>query len=94
MFLSGTLFIIIMRVRRWSSKAFLEYIQEQLESFVFSVSQRMLKFEEFCNLSIENLENSTHEVINIDDFYFVNGDGPDSFPFCIKFNELALHNGN
>ena len=54
----------------------------------------MLKFEEFFNLSREILENSTHEVINIDDVDFVNEDGPDSVPFCINFNELALHNGN
>ena len=54
----------------------------------------MLKFEEFFNLSRDNLENLTHEVINIDDVDFVNYNGPESVPFCIKFNGLALHNEN
>ena len=58
------------------------------------MSQRILKFEEFFNLSRENLDNSTHEVIKIDDVDFVNKDGTDLVTFCIKFNGLALHNGN
>ena len=44
--------IIIIRV---GSEAFLEYIKEQVESFIFCVSQGMLQFEEFFNLSRENL---------------------------------------
>ena len=47
MFLSGASVIIIMRVGRWSSQAFLEYIRKQVESFTFGVSQRMFKFEDF-----------------------------------------------
>ena len=70
MFLSGTLVIIIMRVGLCSSKAFLEYIREQVKSFTFGVFQRMFKFEEFFNLSRENSDNSTHKVINIDDVDF------------------------
>ena len=93
-FLSGTSVIIMMRVGRWSSEAFLEYIREQVESFTFGVSQIMLKFKEFFNLSRENSENSTHEVINVDDVDFVNEDGQDSVPFRTKFNGLSLHNGN
>ena len=53
----------------------------------------MLKFEEYFNLSRENSENSTHEVINIDDVDFVNKYDPDLVPFRINFNGLALHNG-
>ena len=94
MFLSGTSVIIIMRVRRCFGEALLEYIWEHIESFTFSKSQRILKFEEFFNLSRENSENSTDEVINIDDVDFVNKVGPDSVLFCIKFNGLAFHNGN
>ena len=45
-------------------------------------------------MSRENLENSTHEVINIDDVYFVNKGVPDSVMLSIKFNGLELHNGN
>ena len=48
-FLSGTPVITIMRVGRWSSEAFLEYIQEQVESFTFGVSRRMLKLGEIMN---------------------------------------------
>ena len=50
-FLSGTSFIIIMRVGRWLSEAFLEYIREQVDYFTIGVSQRMLKFGENLNLS-------------------------------------------
>ena len=45
MFLSGTSIIIIMKVGRWSSEAFLEYIREQVETFTLGVSQGMLEFE-------------------------------------------------
>ena len=68
--------------------------EEQVESFTFGVSQIMLKFGECFNLSRENLDNSTHEVIKIDDVGFVNEDGTDSVPSCNKFNGLVLHNGN
>jgi hypothetical protein len=50
MFLSGVYLIVIQRVGRWSSKAFLEYIQDQVESFTLGVSQKMLDFEEFFSL--------------------------------------------
>ena len=35
MFLSGVPTIIIMRIDRWSSEVFSEYIREQVESFTF-----------------------------------------------------------
>ena len=92
--LSVTSVIIITRFGRWSSEAFLEYIREQVEYFTFNVSQRMLKFEEISNFSRENSEKSTHEVINIDYVNFVNKDGPYLVMFRIKFNGLALYNGN
>ena len=53
MFLTGKSVIIIMKVVRWSSEAFLEYIREQVETFTLGVSQGMLKFEEFFNLNSE-----------------------------------------
>ena len=94
MFLSGTSVIIIQRVGRWSSEAFLEYIRDQVESFTVGVSQRMLQFEEFFNLNLETPENSTHEVINIDEDNGQNEDGPDSVPFRVHFNSLVLNNGS
>ena len=66
MFLSGTSIIIIQRVGRWSSEAFLEYIREQVESFTLGVSRKMLKYEEFFNLQNPK-ETSSHEVIEVDD---------------------------
>ena len=47
MFLAGTATIIIMRIGRWSSEAFLEYIREQVEQFTQGVSRNMLQFEHF-----------------------------------------------
>ena len=47
MFLAGTSTIIIMRIGRWSSEAFLEYIREQIEQFTRGVSKNMLLFEDF-----------------------------------------------
>ena len=51
MFLSGVSTIIIQRVGRWSSKAFWEYIREQVESFTYGVSNKMLDFVHFHHLN-------------------------------------------
>ena len=91
MFLSGTSVIIIQRVGRWSSEAFLEYIREQVESFTLDVSKNMLKYEEFLNLQNPK-EISSHEIINVDD-ETENENGPESIPFRINFNRLALEHG-
>ena len=47
MFLSGVPTIIIMRIGRWNSEIFLEYIREQVESFTFGVSKKIIRFEHF-----------------------------------------------
>lgn len=44
MFLSGVPTVLIMRTCRWSSEAFLGYIWEQVESFIFGVSRKMVRF--------------------------------------------------
>eukprot|EP00957_Ditylum_brightwellii_P096488 7348990-Ditylum_brightwellii.AAC.1 len=81
MFLSGTSVIIIQRVGRWSSEAFLEYIRDQVESFTVGVSKRMLKYEHFLNLN-EETPNSSHATVDVqDDYEMENEDGPDSVPF-------------
>ena len=82
MFLSGTSAIIIQRVGRWSSEAFLEYIREQVESFTIDVSRNMLKYEKFLNLSNDQSKESENIIQN--------EDGPDFVPFRIKFSELSL----
>ena len=51
MFLSGVPTIIIQRVGRWESDAFMEYIREQVESFTAGVSSKMIKNETFYHLN-------------------------------------------
>ena len=58
MFLSNVSEIIIQRVGRWESTAFLEYIREQVENFTHGVSRRMLENENFYHLS--SLSDSTY----------------------------------
>ena len=56
MFLSGVSEIIIKRVGRWSSEAFLEYICEQVDSFTVGVSRKMLKYERFHHLNEKEIK--------------------------------------
>ena len=87
MFLSGTPTIIIMRVGRWSSEAFLEYIREQVESFTVGVSENMLAYEFYFNLNRNSLNSTTTETstaINIEN-------GPETVPFQVNFSTMALH---
>ena len=51
MFLSGISEIIIQRVGRWESSAFLEYIREQVETFTFGVSNKMLQCENYHHVN-------------------------------------------
>jgi hypothetical protein len=88
MFLSGTAVIIIMRIGRWSSEAFLEYIREQVESFTVGVSQRMLQYEEFFNLS--NIDEPSTDIVGTPEVSTPNEDGPESVPFRVHFSSLAL----
>ncbi len=52
MFLSGVSDIIIQRIGRWESNAFLEYIREQVENFTYGVSEKMLYNEGFQHLDL------------------------------------------
>jgi hypothetical protein len=58
MFLSGVSTIIIQRVGRWKSDAFLECIREQVENFTSGVAERMLQYEDFHTI------NATQSVSN------------------------------
>ena len=91
MFLSGISVIVIQRVGRWSSEAFLEYIREQLESFTLDVSKKMLCFEEFLNLSDNNNASNFTNVSDAEMDDEQNDDGPETIPFGIRFNTLSLH---
>ena len=92
MFLSGTAVIIIMRIGRWSSEAFLEYIREQVESFTSGVSQRMLAYESFFNLNTNEETNSESDRL-AETATPSNENGRDSVPFRVHFNRLSLGNG-
>ena len=62
MFLAGTRTIIIMRIGRWSSEAFLEYIREQVEQFTLGVSKNMLRFEHFNTTESEDPDLLSEEL--------------------------------
>ena len=91
MFLSGTSVIVIQRVGRWSSEAFLEYIRDQVETFTLHVSKNMIQYEQFFNLKDDGKRNSTHIPFEDTNSDSENKDGPDLVPFCVKFNDLALN---
>jgi len=74
MFLAGVSEIIIQRIGRWKSDAFLEYIREQVENFTFGVSKKMLQHEKMFHIEgyeenniidtggIEKNENTTYKM--------------------------------
>jgi hypothetical protein len=86
MFLSKTSTIIMMRVGRWSSEAFLEYIREQVQDFTVGVSENMIKYESFFNMN----KNPTSHMTKLKEKN--NENGPDTVEFHIEFAELALTN--
>ena len=85
MFLSKTSTIIIQRIGRWSSEAFLEYIREQVESFTIDVAQNMLAFEFFFNIN-----RNSNEIANTE-LEKDNENGPELVPFDVTFSQLALN---
>ena len=92
MFLAGISVIIIQRVGRWSSEAFLEYIRDQVESFTLNVSRDMLRFENFINLNTEEQSRPSSDIEELESTQ--NENGPEVVPFSIRFNELSLSNEN
>jgi len=87
MFLSGVSTIVIRRIGRRMSDAFLEYISEQVESFTFGVAQRMLDFEHFHTI------NANASIIP--DFEEHNEDGPFEITHeDVHIKEFALGEGS
>ena len=78
MFLSKASTIIIMRVGRWSSEAFLEYIREQVQDFTLGISENMIQYESFFNINRESSATGKN-LIN-------NENGPETVDFQIKFS--------
>ena len=89
MLLLGVSTIVIMRIGRWSSEAFLEYIREQVESFTFGVSRKMIKFEHFHTLNAAQCEEKEYEDIFIEEDN-VSGSGPVPIEHEIRISELSL----
>ena len=74
MFLSGVSEIIIQRIGRWERFAFLDYIREQVESFTFGVSTKMLKNEKFYHINEKNLDRPpTEHTESLEPTYKGNG---------------------
>ena len=86
MFLSKTSTIIMIRVRRWSSKAFLEYIREQVQDNTVGISENILDFESFFNMNRNQTEKYLPKASTN------NENGPETVPFQIEFSQLALMN--
>ena len=95
MFLAGVVTVVIMRVGRWSSEAFLEYIREQVEQFTWGVSKKMLLFENFNTIDACASANLP-ELSDPLDPIFVEKDKSDGAPIPISheihFTETALGN--
>ena len=95
MFLSGVPEIVIQRIGRWESTAFMEYIREQVETFTYGVSKSMLNHESFFHLNNNNL---TNDEVNISDNTIENkpnkeGDGGIiCVPYNIKFRKNLFEN--
>ena len=84
MFLLGICEIIIQRVGRWSSFAFLEYIREQVECFTAGVSQKMLAYECYHHINEKtNKKEMKKESTK-------NEDGPNLVDYNIRLSRMVL----
>ena len=99
MFLAGISTVILRRIGRWNSEAFLEYIREQVESFTYGVAQRMLSFKHFFTLNHSEEPTSASSTADLEDIFVARNteDGEaNAEPVCIyhqvPFTELSLGN--
>ena len=90
MFLSGVNEIIIQRVGRWLSQAFLEYIRDQVDSFTVGVSQKMLKFESYHHLNDEETEKINEGKPDKSQLSEI--DGVDHIPFTVHYSTAIIEN--
>ena len=87
-FLSGVNEIIIKRVGRWSSKTFLEYNREQVDSFTAGVSQKMLENENFHHLNDKEFDSKEEDETKENSS---NSDGVvQHIPFDIHYSKSVL----
>ena len=99
MFLAGISTVILRRIGRWNSEAFLEYIREQVESFTYGVAQRMLSFKHFFTLNHSEEPTSASSTADLEDIFVARNteDGEaNAEPVCIyhqvPFTDLSLGN--
>ena len=88
MFLSGVNEIIIQRVGRWLSQAFLEYIRDQVDSFTVGVSEKMLNFETYHHLNDEEFKKSgeiTKKSLNDS-----KEDGSEHVPHTVHYSDVVI----
>ena len=88
MFLSGISGIIIQRIDRWESFAFLDYIREQVEDSTQDVLKKMLQVENFQHMNDEHLGSQYQDLwMN----HIKEGDGDSNFvPLSIHFSRRVL----
>ena len=96
MFLSGVSTIVIQRVGRWESDAFMEYIQEQVESFTVGVSEKMIRNESFYHLNNDAYMHSKDKKA-YNQSCMENGEPiitPNlaNFPYCYSPNSIVRNN--
>ena len=89
MFLSGVIVIIIQRVGRWLRQAFLEYIRDQVNSFMMGLLQKMLHFERFHHLNAKEFKKGQEEVEDKTDERATKGDGSTNVPHTVDFSTVV-----
>ena len=88
MFLSGISEIIIQRIGRWETFAFLDYIREQVEDFTNGVSKKMLQFETFQHINEKQIETKQN---TLQKQHTKEGDGDTNYvPLSIRFSRSVL----
>ena len=92
MLLANVSEVIIQRVGRWISNAFLEYIREQMSNFTYGVSTKMLQNEHFQTIHASRTDSTTLEDIFIPPQPNNKSDGlvPVTIDHPITFSSTAL----
>ena len=92
-FLSGVSTIIIQRIGRWDSDAFMEYIREQVESFTLGVSSKMISNEQFYHLNqgTDKTDIDYHKESSPSHQEY---GGPIVIPTTAYFSDNVLHRAN
>ncbi len=63
MYLAGTPVFSIMLVGRWSSKAFLKYIQKQVQEFSHGILLKMIEIQSFKHVQNSTVTNPMENIV-------------------------------